>query len=192
MVAQQSLLVWVLAVGGCGVEDLGGAEVVVVEPTPLDGAGKHDWVDARFARYGRVVGGGKCARRPAGCRLVELWTFCPRLPWSPDNPLLDARSLRRETSNRIFVAVVSVLGLFLLRCCRGLEGGIPDDGWALRLGADWLWCAPIDGCDCPCRSLTAPAGSKFCWIAEGPWASSIFNLVLMELLRPGILLKQLV
>jgi hypothetical protein len=23
---------------------------------------------------------------------------------------------------------VSVLGLFLLRCCRGLEGGIPDDG----------------------------------------------------------------
>jgi hypothetical protein len=61
------------------VEDLGGAEAVVVEPAPLSGAGKHDWVDAGFGRCGRVVGGGKCARRPAGCRLVELWTFCPWL-----------------------------------------------------------------------------------------------------------------
>jgi hypothetical protein len=65
MVARQSLLVWVLAVGGCDVEDLGGVEAVVVEPTPLDGDGKHDWADVGFARYGRVVGGvvggGKCA-----------------------------------------------------------------------------------------------------------------------------------
>jgi hypothetical protein len=83
MVAQRSLLVWVLAVGGCDVEDLGGAEAVVVEPAPLDGDGNHDWVDAGFARYGRVVsvvGGGKCARRPAGCRLVGLWPFCPWWP----------------------------------------------------------------------------------------------------------------
>jgi hypothetical protein len=55
MVAQRSLLVWVLAVGGCG------AEVVVVEPASLDGAGKHGCVDAGFARCGRVVGDGKCA-----------------------------------------------------------------------------------------------------------------------------------
>jgi hypothetical protein len=80
MVAQRSLLVWVLAVGGCGMEDLGGAKAVVVEPAPLDGAGKNDWVGAGFTRYDRVVGGGKCARRPAGCRLVGLWTFCPWLP----------------------------------------------------------------------------------------------------------------
>jgi hypothetical protein len=52
----------VLAVGGCGVEDLGGAEAVVVEPAPLDDAGKHGWVDAGFAHCGRVVGDGKCAR----------------------------------------------------------------------------------------------------------------------------------
>jgi hypothetical protein len=58
--------------GCCGAEDLGDAEVVVVEPAPLDGAGKHSWVDAGFARCGRVVGDGKCVRRPTGCRLVEL------------------------------------------------------------------------------------------------------------------------
>jgi hypothetical protein len=34
------------------------------------------------------------------------------------------------------MAAVSVPGLFLLRHRRGLEGGIPDDGWPLRLGAD--------------------------------------------------------
>jgi hypothetical protein len=51
-------------------------------------------------------------------------------------------------------------------------GGIPDDGWALQLGADWLWCAPADDCDCPGWSLAAPAWSRFCWTAEGPWASS--------------------
>jgi hypothetical protein len=61
MVAQRSLLVWVLAVGGCGVEDLGDAKVVVVEPAPLDGAGKHGWVGAGFACCCRVVGDRKCA-----------------------------------------------------------------------------------------------------------------------------------
>jgi hypothetical protein len=43
-------------------EDLGGVEAVVVGPVPLDGDGMHDSVDVGFARYGRVVGGGKCAR----------------------------------------------------------------------------------------------------------------------------------
>ena len=62
MVAQRSLLVWVLVVGGCGAEDLGDAEAVVVEPAPLDGAGKHGWVDAGFVHCGRVAGDGKCAR----------------------------------------------------------------------------------------------------------------------------------
>jgi hypothetical protein len=51
----------VLGVVGCEVEDMGGAEAVVVESTPLGGAGKNYWVGAGFARYGRVVGGGKCA-----------------------------------------------------------------------------------------------------------------------------------
>jgi hypothetical protein len=51
----------VLAVGGCGADGLGYAEAVVVEPAPLDGAGKHGWVDAGFARCGMVVRDGKCA-----------------------------------------------------------------------------------------------------------------------------------
>jgi hypothetical protein len=77
MVALRSLLVWVLAVGGCGVEGLGYAEAVAVEPAPLDAVGKHGWVDAGFVRCGMVVDDGKCARQPSGCRLVELYTFCP-------------------------------------------------------------------------------------------------------------------
>jgi hypothetical protein len=40
--------------------------------------------------------------------------------------------------------------------------GIPDDGWPLRLGADWQCCAPADDCDCPGRSLAAPTWSRFC------------------------------
>jgi hypothetical protein len=70
--------------GDCDVENLGVVEVVVVEPAPLDGDGKHDWADVGFARYGRVfggvVGGGKCARRPTGYQLVGLWAFCPWWP----------------------------------------------------------------------------------------------------------------
>ena len=62
MVAQRSILVWVLVVGGCGAEGLGDAEAVVVEPASLDGAGKRGWVDAGFARCGRVVVDGMCAR----------------------------------------------------------------------------------------------------------------------------------
>jgi hypothetical protein len=51
MVARRSLLVWVLAMGGFDVEDLGGVEAVVVEAAPLDGDGKQDWVGVGFARY---------------------------------------------------------------------------------------------------------------------------------------------
>jgi hypothetical protein len=51
-------------------------------------------------------------------------------------------------------------------------GGIPDDEWSLRLVAGWLRCAHVDGCGCPGRSLAALAWSRFCWTAEGPWASS--------------------
>jgi hypothetical protein len=171
MVALQSLLVWVLAVGGCGAKGLGYAEAVEVEPAPLDGAGKRGWVDVVFVRCGMVVGDGKCARRPSGCRLVVLWTFCPWWPWSPDNPLLGVRSLRRETSNKICAAAVFVRCLFLLCRCRGLGWGIPDDGCSLRLSADWLCCAPVDDCDCPCQILAALAWSRFCWTVEGPWAS---------------------
>jgi hypothetical protein len=104
------------------VEGLGDAEAVVVEPAPLDGAGKHGWVDAGYVCCGMVVGDGKCAPRPSGFRLVELWTFYPWWPWSPNSPLLGARSLRHETSNRIFAAYVPVRGLFLLRRCRALGG----------------------------------------------------------------------
>jgi hypothetical protein len=51
-------------------------------------------------------------------------------------------------------------------------GGIPGDGWPLQLGANWLCCAPANDCNCPGRSMPAPAWSRFCWTAEGPWASS--------------------
>jgi hypothetical protein len=47
---------------GCGVVDLGDEEVAEAEPAPLDGAGKRGWVDAGFARYGRVAGDDMCAR----------------------------------------------------------------------------------------------------------------------------------
>jgi hypothetical protein len=47
-------------------------------------------------------------------------------------------------------------------------GGIPDDEQSLRLGDDWLCCAPIGDCGCPIRSLAAMARSRFYWTAEGP------------------------
>jgi hypothetical protein len=118
MVVQRSPPVWVL-VGCGGVVDFGDMEAVVVGPRPL-GAGKRGWVDARFARCGRVDVNGMCVLLPSGCWLVVLWTFCPWWPWSPDNPLLGERSLRHETNSRICMAVVSVRGLFPLCRCRGL------------------------------------------------------------------------
>jgi hypothetical protein len=133
MVVRRSPPVWML-VGGGGVVDFGDVGEVVVGPAPL-GAGKRGWVDAGFAHCGRVVVDGMCARLPSGCRLVVLWTFCPWWPWSPDSPLLGERSCRRETNSRICAAAVSVRGLFLLCRCRGLGGGIPDDGWSLWLVA---------------------------------------------------------
>jgi hypothetical protein len=42
------------------------------EPAPLDGADKRGWVDAGFARYGRVADDDMCARRPSSCWLVVL------------------------------------------------------------------------------------------------------------------------
>jgi hypothetical protein len=175
--------------GGCSAEDLGDAEVVAVEPAPLYGAGKHGWVDAGFAHCGRVAGDGMCARRPSGCRLVVLWTFCPWWPWSPDNPLLGARSLRCETSNRICAAAMSVRGLFFLHRCRGLGGVFLTtgalSGWVLIGYVVHLLMIAF-----------VPAGV---WLGRpGPGSAGLrrvlglslkFNLVLMELLRPGILLK---
>jgi hypothetical protein len=118
MVVQRSPPVWMLVGGGGGVVDFGDAEAVVVGPRPL-GADKRGWVDAGFARCGRVVVDGLCALLPSSCRPVELWTFCLWWPWSPNNPLLGERSLRRETYNRICTAAVSGRGLFPLFHCHG-------------------------------------------------------------------------
>jgi hypothetical protein len=107
--------------GGYGVVDLRVTEAMVVEPALLDGAGTRGWVDARFAHCGRVAGGGMCARRPSGCRLVVLWTFCPWWPWFLDNPLLGARGPRHEIDSRICAAAASVLGLSLWCRRRGLN-----------------------------------------------------------------------
>jgi hypothetical protein len=41
-------------------------EEAVVDSHTIEGVQKNGWVDARFARCGKVVGDGKCARRPAG------------------------------------------------------------------------------------------------------------------------------
>ena len=170
MVVRRSPPVWVL-VGGGGVVDFGDVEAVVVGLGPL-GAGKHGWVDAGFAHSGRVAVYGMCALLPSGCRPVVLWTFCLWWPWSQDNPLLGERSLRCETNNRICATAVSVCGLFPVCRCRGPGGGIPNDGWLLRLTAGWQCCAHDDDCGCPGRSRAALAWSRFCWTAEGPWASS--------------------
>jgi hypothetical protein len=77
MVVRRSLTAWVLA-WGYGVVDLDDAEAVVVESALPDGAGTRGWVDLD-ARCCRVVGGGgdMCVRRPTGCQLAKLWTFCP-------------------------------------------------------------------------------------------------------------------
>ena len=125
MVVRRSLPAWVLVGGGYGVVDLGDAEAVVVEPALLDGAGTRGWVDAGFGRCS-VAGGGMCARRPSSCRLAVLWTFCPWWPLFLDNPLLGARSPRRETDSRICAAAASVLGLSLWCHCCDLGEGILD------------------------------------------------------------------
>jgi hypothetical protein len=153
------------------VVDFGDVEAVVVGPGPL-GAGKRGWVDAGFALCGRVAVDGMCALLPSGCRSVVLWTFCLWWPWSPNNPLLGERSLCRETNNRIYAAIVSVRGLFPLCRSRGPGGGIPDDGWLLRLAAGWQCCAPDDDCGCLGQSLAVLARSRFYWAVEGPWASA--------------------
>jgi hypothetical protein len=104
------------------VADLGDAEAVVVEPALLDGAGMRGWVGAGLVHCGRVAGGGMCARRPSGCRLVVLWTLCPWWPWFLGNPLLGVRNPRHETDNRICAAAASVLVLSLWCRCRDPRG----------------------------------------------------------------------
>ena len=103
--------------------------------------------------------------------------------------MLDACSLRRETSNRIFTAVVSVLGLFLLRRCCSLEGVFLTTGgffgWLLVgnvvhlmmivvvLARVWLrW--PVPGSAGLRRVLGLPLR---------------LDLALMELFGPSVLLK---
>jgi hypothetical protein len=183
MLAQRSLLVWVLVVGGCGVE------AVVVEPAPLDGAGKNGRVDAGFARCDRVAGDGTCARRPSGCRQVVFWTFCPWWPWSPDSPLLGECSLRHETSNRICTAAVPVCGLFLLRRCCGLGGvflttGGLSDSVLIGYGVHLLMIAIV-----PAGVWLHRLGLGSTGLQRVLGLSLRFNLALMELLRHGILLK---
>ena len=96
------------------------SDLVVLLALP-DGAGTRGWVDARRARCCKVVGGGDgmCARRLSGCQLAVLWTSCP---WWPS---------------------------FLDNLYRGLGGDIPNSEYFLRLGADWLCCAPVANCGCP-------------------------------------------
>jgi hypothetical protein len=131
------------------------------EPAPLDGDGIHDWVGVGFVRCGMVaggiVGGGRCARRLIGCQLDGLWAFCPWWPWSLGNPWWGVCSLHRETGSKIFVTVGLGLCPFLLCCCHGFERGTPSGEQCLQRDVDWLWCAPVAGCDCPCRSQMAPA-----------------------------------
>jgi hypothetical protein len=153
--------------GGYGVVDLSDAEAVEVEPAPLDGAGTCGWVDAGLAHCGRVAGGGMCARRPSGCRLVVLWIFCLWWPWFLDSPLLVRTVLAIkqtvESARLLRPSLASPSGAVATAL-----GCIPDDEQFLRLGADWLCCALVGDCGCPVRSLAAKAWSRFYWTAEGP------------------------
>jgi hypothetical protein len=141
--------------------DLGDAEAEAeVEDLVLpDGAGTRGWVGAGPARCCKVVvgGGGMCARRLSGCRLAVLWTSCPRWPSFLHSLLLGARSPCHETGSRICAATASIPGLSLWCHYHGLGRDIPDSEWFLRLGADWLCCAPIVDYGCPARSLAAKA-----------------------------------
>jgi hypothetical protein len=102
---------------------------------------------------------------------------------------LGERSLRHETNSRICVAAVSVRGLFPLCRYRGLGGGIPDDGWSLRLAAGWQCCHLM-------MIVVVPAGVWLRWPglgSAGLWRvlrlPLRLNLALMELFKPGVLLK---
>jgi hypothetical protein len=126
MVVRRSLPVLVLG-GDYGGVDLGDAEAEAeVEELALpDSAGTRGWVGAGHARCCKVVvvgGGGMCARRLSGCRLVMLWTSCPWWPSFLDSLLLGARSPRHETGSRIFAAVASVPDLSLWCHYLGLGG----------------------------------------------------------------------
>jgi hypothetical protein len=87
--------------------------VGVVRLVPLGGADTHGWVGPGGVRGCMVVGGGvdMCARQLFGCRWVVPETSFPWWPSFPGNPLLGARSLRRETCSNICAVVAPVLGL---------------------------------------------------------------------------------
>jgi hypothetical protein len=159
--------------------DFGGVDLVdaeagagVVQLVPPGGAGMRGWADARRGRCCMVVGGGgdMCARQLSGCQLVVPETFCLWWPLFLGNPLLDARSLRRETGSNICAVAAPVPGPGLACHFRGPRGNILDGEQPRRRGAGWLCCAPAADYGCPVRSLTAKALSRFGWTAEGPWA----------------------
>jgi hypothetical protein len=64
-----------------------------------------------------------CARQLLGCRLVAPETSCPWWPSFSGSPSLGARSLRRETGNKICATATPVLGPDHECHCRG-PGGI--------------------------------------------------------------------
>jgi hypothetical protein len=111
-----------------------------------------------------------CARQLSGCRLAVPWTSCLWWPSFQDNLLWGVHSPCHGIGSRICVAAASALPLVPLS--RPWRGGILGGGRFLRLGADWLCCAPVVGFGYPYRSLAAKAWSKFCWTTEGPLASS--------------------
>jgi hypothetical protein len=139
-----------------------------------DGADMRGWVGAGCGRCCMVVDGGgdMCARQLSSCRLVVPETSYPWWPLFPSNPLLGVRSLHRETNSKICAVVAPVPGPGLACHYCGPGGDILDSERLRRFGAGWLCCAPAAGCDCPVRSLTVKAWSRFDWTAEGPWVFS--------------------
>jgi hypothetical protein len=101
------------------------AGVDVVRLVPPGGVDMRGWVDAGRGRGCMVVGGGvdMCVRQLLVCRRVVPETSCPWWPSFLGNPLLGARSLRRETGSNICAAAVPVLGPDHACHCRG-PGGI--------------------------------------------------------------------
>jgi hypothetical protein len=110
--------------GGVGLVDAE-AGVGVVRLVPHGGADMRGWVDAGRGRGCMVVGGGvdMCARQLFGCQRVVLETSCPWWPSFLGNPLLGARSLRRETGSNICAVAAPVPGPSRACHCRG-PGGI--------------------------------------------------------------------
>jgi hypothetical protein len=111
--------------GGCLADAGAEVEVGVVRLVPPGDVGMRGWVDAGRGRGCMVVGGGvdMCARQLLGCQRVVPETSCPWWPSFSGNPSLGARSLRRETGNKICAVAAPVLGPDHACHCRG-PGGI--------------------------------------------------------------------